>query len=457
MEGSENVQIYVSHDIRMKIDEVPRDLYKQLLEKLTLKNPAYERAEKYGYGTYNIPEKIRLYRTDRGFLFVPRGVGNEIIQYLRKNKIAYQLHDKRLKLPVVDFQSKIKLRDYQKEAVEQMMKGTQGFLVSPCGSGKTVMMIELMTRIKQPALFIVHQKELMDQIIQTAVNLTNVTKEEIGIIGAGKNSIGERMTVATIQTLNRIDLGEISGKFGAVFIDEAHHVAAKSFYDVISQFRGCYRLAVSATPNRSDGLTKMVYSCTGNVVHEIKQDHVPTIIPRLKIVQTDFSSRSSEHRDIVKALVADKERNRLIVDVIKSEFEGNYCLVLSDRVEHLKKLQALITKDLPTLRCEVLTGSIKKKERKEIMERAKQKGIDILLATQLAREGLDIPHLNRLFLTFPKRSAASVQQEVGRIMRPSEGKIDAIVYDFFDYKNGILLNQFKQRKAIYKELGMQDS
>ena len=450
------MDIYTSNDIRMKEIEVPSGLRDQLLKELTLDNPAYTSAVKYGYSTRNIASKIQLYDYKDEFLVVPRGVGNDIIRYLRNHNITYQIHDKRLILPAVNFQSKIKLRDYQEEAVEQIMKGTQGFLVSPCGSGKTVMMIELMTRIKQPTLFIVHQKELMDQIVNTAVNLTDLTKEEIGIIGGGKCSIGERMTVATIQTLNRMDLDEIADRFGAIFTDEAHHIAAKSFYDVISRFRGCYRFAVSATPERADGLTEMVYSCTGNVVHEIKQEHVPTIIPSLKIVKTDFSSYCSEHRDIVKALVADKARNQLIVDVLKREAPGNYCLVLSDRVEHLKMLHALITKDLPTLRCEILTGSVKKKERKEIMERAKRKEIDILLATQLAREGLDIPHLNRLFLTFPKKSPTSVQQEVGRIMRPSEGKVDAIVYDFLDEHNGLLRHQFKQRKSVYHQLGMRE-
>lgn len=450
------VDIYVSHDIRMMLNEVPEELYKKLEERLTLTNPAYENALKYGYSTHNIPEKIRLFEIKGNNFIVPRGVGNIIIDYLRSEKIKYTFNDFRLRLPTVEMQSKIKLRDYQDEAVKKMLKGTQGFLVSPCGSGKTVMMIELMTRIKQPTLFIVHQKELMDQIITTAVNLTDITKKEIGILGAGKRTIGERMTVATIQTLNRMNLEDIADKFGAIFIDEAHHVAAKSFYDTISRFRGCYRFAVSATPQRSDGLTQMVFACTGPIAHEIEQDHVPTIIPRLKVVRTDFSCNSGEHKDIVKALVMDKQRNELVIETIKKEVKGNYSLVLSDRVEHLGKIRGLLTKEFPHLKIEILTGSVKKKERKEIMERAKNKEIDILLATQLAREGLDIPHLNRLFLIYPKKSAASVQQEVGRIMRPSEGKKDAVVYDFFDKNNGILISQYKKRKSVYKQIGIQE-
>jgi superfamily II DNA or RNA helicase len=449
------LNIYVANDIRLKIEEIPKELRLMIKKSLTLPNPAYEQALKYGNGGFiRVPKEIVLYIENEGFLNVPRGVANKIIYFLKQNNIPYQIHDHRTVFPEVNFESRIILRDYQKEAVNKLTQVTQGFLVSPCGSGKTVMMIELMTRIKQPTLFIVHQKELMDQIIQTAVNLTDVTKDEIGIIGNGKRTIGKRMTVATIQTLNRMDINEIKSKFGAIFVDEAHHLAAKSFYEVISKFPAKYRLAVSATPERADGLSNMVYACSGPVIHEIKQSQVPTIIPSLKVIQTNFAPYTYEHIEVVKELVEDKTRNQLIVDTIKKEAPGHYSLVLSDRVDHLEILKPMITRSLPHMKVEILTGALKKTERNEIMQRAKNKEIDILLATQLAREGLDIPHLDRLFMTFPKKSAATVQQEVGRIMRPAEGKTDAIVFDFCDLKHGILKSQFYKRLKVYKKIGM---
>jgi len=448
------LNIYVSDDIRLKVEEIPEELHSMLKKALTLPNPAYEQALRYGNGFTKIPKEIRLYDENEGFLSVPRGVANKIVFFLKQNNIPYKIHDQRLVLPEVPFQSRIMLRDYQKEAVNKLMQVTQGFLVSPCGSGKTVMMVELMTRIKQPTLFIVHQKELMDQIINTAVALTDVTKQEIGTIGSGKRTVGKRMTVATIQTLNRMDIDEIKDNFGAIFIDEAHHLAAKSFYEVISKFPAKYRLAVSATPERADGLSKMVYACSGPVIHEIKQSQVPTIIPSLKVIHTDFDTDTYEHMEVIKQLVEDNARNQLIVDTIKKEAPGHFSLVLSDRVEHLEILKSMIARALPHLKVEILTGALKKKERNEIMQQAKNKEIDILLATQLAREGLDIPHLDRLFMTFPKKSASTVQQEVGRVMRPAEGKIDAIVFDFFDFKHSILKSQFYKRVKVYEKIGM---
>ncbi|RDU34724.1 ATP-dependent helicase [Neobacillus piezotolerans] len=432
---------------------MPKELYNILTGALLLDNPDYKKAVKYGFSAKNIPETIKLYKLTNETLTVPRGMAKGIIRYLTKKQTRYEMQDLRLLLPEVSFKSEIKLRDYQESAVSRILENTQGFLVSPCGSGKTVMMIEMMARIRQPTLFIVHQKELMDQIIVAAVNLTDLTKEEIGVLGSGKRTVGERMTVATIQTLNKLNLEEYIDKFGAVFIDEAHHLAAKSFYEVISKFKGCYRFAVSATPERGDGLTQMVYACTGGIIHEIEQNQVPTIIPLLKSVKTAFTSQLNEHSQIVKKLISDKARNQLIVDHIKREAAGNYSLVLSDRVEHLNTLKNLLVKQLPGMTIEILTGDLPKAKRKELMEKAKAKQIDILLATQLAREGLDIPHLNRLFLTYPKKSQASVQQEVGRIMRPCEGKKNAIVYDFID-QNGILYSQFTKRRAVYRKIGI---
>lgn len=447
------MKLHVSNDIQINVEEMTDPLKKKLLEILTIENPDYLKSMKYGKGRMAIQEKIKLYKFKGRLMHVPRGLVNFVIGYLKQTKISYELLDQRLLLPKVEFRSSINLRDYQRKAVDTMLSVTQGFLVSPCGSGKTIMMIEMMTRIKQPTLFVVHQRELMDQIINTVVALTDVSREEIGIIGTGKRSIGKRMTVATIQTLNRMDIEEINDKFGAIFIDEAHHLAARSFYNIISKFRSRYRFAVSATPERADGLTQMVYACTGGIVHEIEQGSVPTIIPSLKVMRTSFSCKYNDYSEIIKALVNNKERNQLILDQIKLDAPSNFCLVLSDRVDHLKTLKTMIDEALPELRVEILTGALPKTKRIGLMEEAKNRKIDILLATQLAREGLDIPHLNRLFLTYPKKSPTSVQQEVGRVMRPTEGKNDAIVYDFVD-QNGILESQFRKRCTVYKQIGM---
>ena len=133
----------------------------------------------------------------------------------------YAVDDQRLLLPPVDFNSRIKLRDYQTPAVEKLVKCGNGGLFGGCGSGKTQIMLEVIARLKQPALWITHTKELMNQLIDRACLCFNdMTPDEIGIIAEGKVSIGSRLTVALVQTLSRIDIDLISDKSGPVIVDE---------------------------------------------------------------------------------------------------------------------------------------------------------------------------------------------------------------------------------------------
>lgn len=277
---------------------------------------------------------------------------------------------------------------------------------------------------------------------------------EVGIIADGKVTIGKRLTIALVQTLAKVDLSTLTDKFGAIFIDEAHHLAADTFYKTVDKFPALYRLWASATPEREDGLSRAVYAVGGPILYEIDPCDLPTITPKLLVIETDFNYRSEDYPELMKTLVKDVTRNDLIVEKIVQNAEGHYSLVLSDRKEHLDTLRQLLAQAAPNLRIEILTGSVSKGNRKAIMERMKLKEIDVLLATQLAREGLDIPHLDRLFLATPKKSGTAIQQEVGRIMRPCDGKQTAMVFDFWNTKSPILKTQFWARRKVYVKLGV---
>jgi superfamily II DNA or RNA helicase len=261
--------------------------------------------------------------------------------------------------------------------------------------------------------------------------------------------------LALIQTIRDTDLVDLAGRFGAVFIDEAHHLAATSFYETVNSFTALYRLWASATPTRQDGLTKMVYAAGGPVLYEIGLHDLPVIIPSLQVIETSYSGHNENYTKLISDLIQNKRRNHLIVDTIVRETPGNYSLVLSDRIEHLHTLAAMLKEAAPGMRIETLTGKLtSKKQREAIMEQAQNREIDVLLSTQLAREGLDLPHLNRLFLVTPKRAAGATQQEIGRVMRPCEGKQDAVVFDFVDFNSPILRAQFWRRRDVYRQLGM---
>jgi superfamily II DNA or RNA helicase len=224
---------------------------------------------------------------------------------------------------------------------------------------------------------------------------------------------------------------------------------------VIQEFPAAYRYGLTATLDRADGLTPAMLAIMGPVIHTIPQSAVPTITPGLRIIPTYYKAAGADYSAIMEDLIQSPERNRIILDAIKDDIDSSYTLVLSDRIEHLEILAANLAEECPQVKAAVITGQLGKKERQRIMEETVGKEIRVLFATQLAREGLDIPHLDRLFMVTPKRARGAVQQEVGRIMRPCDGKKTAVVIDFLD-NNGMLIAQFKERKKVYRELGMME-
>lgn len=448
------LQLQVDNMIKSDPAALPGFLMQKIEHDLTLDNPAYINAERLGFYTGNLDRHITLYRYQDDKLILPRGYGPDLLKLVQNHKIAWTMNDQRLILPPVDFNSRIKLRDYQKPAVEKLVKHRQGGLVCPPAGGKTEMMLQVIAEVEQPVLWVTHTNELLYQARDRACKSFGIKPEETGIIANGSVNIGKKLTVSLIQTLHKADLQGIVGQFGCVVVDEGHHAAARTFYETINKFPALYRYWCSATPERADGLTKMVYAAGGPVLYEIGLQDLPVIIPDLEVVETEYSGHDENYSKLISDLIRDGPRNRLTVDTIAKEAPGNLSLVLSDRIDHLHTLEATLKEALPGLAVEVLTAKKNAKEREQIMEAAKTRQVDVLLATQLAREGLDLPHLNRLFLCTPKRATGAVQQEVGRIMRPHEGKRDAVVFDFWDSASPILKAQFWRRREVYRKLGM---
>lgn len=448
------VEIYIENDIRLNMSDIPYDVMRLITAELTYRNPAYDSAMRMGRSVWNIPEHIRAYRAERGTLCLPRGYLSKLTHLLSVYGVEYDIIDNRVTLPCVRFDSRITLRDYQIPAVESLLSVDQGGLCAPCGSGKTQMGLEIISRIGQPALWITHTKELAEQTISRAVDCLGIPRDEIGFIGDGKWTIGDRLTVALVQTLARRDLGDITDQFGCVVIDEAHHLPARTFADTVGQFPSRYRYWLTATPDRSDGLTDMITAIGGPIVYTIDRDAVPTVRPVVQIIETSYTKQIDDFSKQIGNLIGNRQRNELITRVIVDTAPGHFALVLSDRVEHVQVLCSMVKRAMPNMRVAILHGGLPKAERERIMQAARNRDIDILFATKLAKEGLDLPHLDRLYLTTPKRSAATLEQEIGRIMRPCDGKADAVVYDFADTRNPVLTWQFRRREQLYRKLGL---
>src|SRR5205085_8518797 len=189
----------------------------------------------------------------------------EIEQACRNRSVHLEWEDRTHLAPPVDFTEHITLSPAQEQAVSSMLAKDMGLLVAPAGSGKTCMGLALVARRKQPALWIVHTQELADQAIARAKLVLGLEPDEIGMVGGGKRRVGDRLTVALVQTLARGIPEELLG-VGQVVVDEAHHAPAQQVAAVIRQLPARFVVGLSATPYRRDKLDSVIFWHVGPVV-----------------------------------------------------------------------------------------------------------------------------------------------------------------------------------------------
>jgi len=426
----------------------------QLQERLSFPNPRWLENDKRGYSNWRVPEVLRCYRVRDGRLFLPRGFIRTALWLLKEHGIAYTLDDRRRTLPEYDFRFWGKPKDFQLAAVEAALARDFGVLAAPTGSGKTVMALLLIALRRQPALVVVHTKELLRQWVEQIWSWLGLRPEEIGIIGDGKYRMGRNITVALVQSLYKC-ARQVAPYIGHLVVDECHRAPARTFTEAVTAFDCKYMLGLSATPWRRDGLSKLIYWYLGRKVHEIDRQELTAaghlVPPEVIYRPTAFISSydpSAEYSQMLSELAADPERNALIVADVLQEAGSAACLVLSDRKSHCQALAAMLAER--GVAAAVLTGDLSARRRQEVVDAVQSGEVQVLLATgQLIGEGFDCPGLSALFLATPIRFSGRVVQYLGRVLRPAPGKDRARIYDYQDVHVGVLLNAARARAWVY--------
>ena len=417
---------------------------------LEMDNPKFQKLVNLGKSTWNVPERLVFHRGNK----LPRGYAMEFAREIQG--IPCEWIDFRNHLPEEHFVFQGELRTYQKEALASTAKVSQGIIVAPCGSGKTIMAMKLIEEKKQPTIFLVHTKDLLNQAAEAVRTWLG---EDPGIIGDGKREI-RRVTIATIQSLRHEDKCEdLLMRFGMLIVDECHHVPALTFTDVISRFPAKFRYGLTATPERSDGLERVINLVLGEVLHTIThedlEDSGMLVKPVIGWVQTNFTyAYEDDYQNMISAVTQDSSRNECILRLCKAVFKKNRkALLLSSRVSHCKILFDSLCHQGFQDRVLLVTGSTKKSERQSRIEQMRDGKFDILIASNIADEGLDIPILDTLILATPFRAKSKALQRIGRILRPHGDKEAPLVVDFFDKKTPILQFQaWARHSEVYSEI-----
>lgn len=411
----------------------------------------------------NTPETLSLYELRGNKLILPFGM-LRTLPFLNEANVKADFPD----FKSIDFNCNVPLYEYQEKAVSEMLKKHYGILQSPAGSGKTQMGISLVARIGRRTLWLTHTKDLLNQSKVRAEQY--MSKELIGTITEGKVNIGQGITFATIQTMCRLDLAQYKYLWDVIIVDECHRcsgtpTAMTQFYKVLNSLSARHKFGLSATVHRSDGMIAATYALLGQVVYTVPNEAVGDRIMKvgIKPISTGIklgrecinTDGTLNYTKLVTYLCENDERNRQIGSWLESESEHS-SLILSDRLDHLSRLMNTLPLSMRKQAVMIsgkMTSKKGKAEREQAIEDMRTGKKKYLFATySLAKEGLDIPCLERLYLTTPQKDYAVITQSIGRIARTHEGKQEPICYDFVD-DSQYLMKSFKRRCTTYRKNG----
>ena len=452
--GAEIMKVTISNEIT--IQEPVKEIMEWCKRELVLSNPDYEKKECMGLWIGNTPKKLQLYKINGNSVILPIGAFQYILPILKTHDCEW--HRDLADNGVIDYNASVNLYDYQEEAVDVMEQCGYGILQSPAGSGKTQMGIALAVKLKKKVLWLTHTQDLLKQSYDRAS--LYVDKSLLGTITAGKVNIGSGMTFATVQTLAKQDLAQYKYMWDVIIVDECHRVAGTptsmtQFSKVINSLACKHKYGLSATVHRSDGMIKCAYMLLGDVKHIVPDEKVKDKVMAVSIKRIDTSQSipkeaidtdgTINYTRLISQLSMKNNRNICIASQLLDEPE-HYHLILSDRLAQLKMIYDLLPDDWKKKACIIdgkMTSKKGKAEREQAIDDMRAGKKHFLFASyKLAKEGLDIPRLDRLHLATPQKDYAIIVQSVGRIARTFQGKQQPICFDYVD--------NFKMAERMYK-------
>ena len=478
-------------------------------KKLTFDNPAYRNAMRYSrYNRVSIPPSLMYYSQSKyegePCIKVPIGfdLASVVEDYSRLNFI-----DKRVYSTIDHAPFVLTLRDDQREAAESYFIGKDDTPLSsmiqlPTGKGKSILGLYIASHLSCKTLIVVHKDDLVDGW-KKDIAFAFDNKVHAGLIKAKSREVGHFLTIATVQTLNKLsaeELEKLYSTFGLVIQDEMHHCPASS-YSVVANFRPKYRLGLTATPERSDGLDHIMNLYYGRMCYRyvnkddeededilpvkvIKQKSTVFFNPLFMNVGTDdhpkyalvdlyapadtsmkhnyirlsdipYAHRPTLNYQTIDNFVVNDESYKEMVchDIINEYAKGHSCIVFFTQKEYCRTYYDYLKLYVDENDLGLYYGD--NSDNKAVLEKAdKQRKFITLTTYAKATEGTNVKTWEVEFLVSSINNEKNTEQAVGRIRRAKDGKINpAILYDYRVPYVYSLANHGNTRDKRYKHLG----
>lgn len=430
----------------------------------TFANPEFFKMQRMRMSVHNIPMVIDCSKEDEQYLMIPRGKFEYLCDLCNQNNIKMNINDRRNKGQKLNIKFNGKLRVEQSIALKEMLKYENGILEAPTGFGKTVICCKLIEERNVNTLIVTFNLLLLNQWKQRLKEFLNI--EKVGQIGAGKNTLTNKIDVASIKTIyNDGKFNDIVKNYGMIIIDECHHSSAYTYEAALNMMNAKYVYGVSATPEKENGHTPIIKMQCGDIRYKVDMKaYNKKLNLSMKVynknVHLNFVNKNVmdyKINEIYDLISKDVIRNEVVLKDVEKEFKnGKNVLVLTERIDHLEYLYEKLSKITDNII--VYRGGLGKKVLKkydELNSNIKENNENkIIIATSSCiGEGFDDSTLEVLFLTMPISSVNRIVQYTGRLHRKNEIKKEIIVYDYVDDNFSMIRNMFLKRKKAYEKLG----
>ena len=294
----ESLDVVLANSLFIAKEGLPSSLMNQLVRLAAFQNPEFYKKQAMRMSTVGTPRILTCAEEHSHHLALPRGCLPELEALCQEHGMALRLEDKRDGGVALDLAFQGELTTFQHLAADTLLANDFGVFVAPPGTGKTVVGVYAIAARRCSTLVLVDRKPLLEQWRKQLAQFLGLPLKDIGQIGGGKHRPTGRIDVAMLQSLSRRkDDAPALARYGHVLVDECHHVAAKSFEDVMKQLAPRYVAGFAAPAVGPDGAIQAYYA----------------------------------------ALVADAARNALILsDVERALAEGRSPLLLTERKDHLE-------------------------------------------------------------------------------------------------------------------------
>ncbi len=394
----------------------------------------------------------------------------DIAEYLKASGIPFDDEVTKNVIPCPRFDVEITLRDYQEEAFRRWMNFKRGVIVMPTGAGKTHVALKAIEALSVSTLIVVPTLDLVDQWKDKLSDFGDYVGEY-----TGRRKELKPITVTTYDSayINAETLGD---KFLLLVCDEVHHLPSECYRQIAEMSIAPYRLGLTAVYEREDGLHSLLPDLIGGIVYELRADDLAGrylaryVVKRIYVPLSDeerrrYDEKAKVFKDYVAAtgikLESVEDFRRVVMmtgldkrayDALKSLDEARriaFCSV--NKIKKLKELlerhrgdkiiiftrhNELVYRISKVFLIPAITHKTDKRERREILEGFRRGKYKAIVTSQVLDEGIDVPDANVGIIVSGTGSSREFIQRLGRLLRPSEGKDVAVLYELISKETG---------------------